>query len=59
MHHYRLRLDRLEVDDVRFCTYGDHRGVHLFSDSVHLLGMVDVREPEGVPSFTRAGREAV
>ena len=30
MHHYRLWLDRLEVDDVRFCTYGDHRGVRLF-----------------------------
>jgi len=27
VHHYRLRLDRLEVDDVRFCTYGDHIGV--------------------------------
>ena len=30
VHYYRLRLDRLEVDDVRFCTYGDHRGVHPF-----------------------------
>jgi len=30
VHHYRLWLDRLEVDDVRFCTYGDHRGVHPF-----------------------------
>ena len=30
MHHYRLRLDRLEVDDVRFCTYGDHREVRPF-----------------------------
>jgi hypothetical protein len=30
VHHYRLRLDRLEMDDVRFCTYGDHRGVRPF-----------------------------
>jgi len=30
VHHYRLRLDRLEVDDVRFCTYVDHRGVRPF-----------------------------
>ena len=28
--HYRLLLDRLEVDDVRFCTYGDHREVRPF-----------------------------
>jgi len=27
VQHYRLRLDRLEVDDARFCTYGDHRRV--------------------------------
>lgn len=30
VHHYRLRLDHLEVDDVRFSTYGDHRDVHPF-----------------------------
>jgi hypothetical protein len=30
VHHYRLLLDRLEVDDVRFCTYGDHREVRPF-----------------------------
>ena len=27
VHHYRLRLDRLEVDDVRFSTYDDHRAM--------------------------------
>ena len=27
VHHYHLQLDRSEVDDVRFCTYGDHREV--------------------------------
>jgi hypothetical protein len=30
VYHYRLRLDRLEVDDVRFCTYGNHSEVHSF-----------------------------
>ena len=30
VHHYRFCLDRLEVDDVRFSTYGDHRDVHPF-----------------------------
>jgi len=30
VHHYRLLLNRLEVDDVRFCTYGDHRGLRPF-----------------------------
>ncbi|XP_024642097.1 uncharacterized protein [Medicago truncatula] len=30
VHHYRLLLDRLEVDDVRFSTYGDHREIHPF-----------------------------
>ena len=52
MHHYRVLLARLEVDDVRFCTYGDHRKMHSFSASVHLLGMADVREGEGALSFT-------
>ena len=30
VQHYRLRLDRLEVDDVRFCTYRDHIEVRPF-----------------------------
>jgi len=30
VHHYRLQLDRLEVDDVRFSTYDDHREVRPF-----------------------------
>jgi len=30
VQHYRLRLDRLEVDYVRFSTYGDHIHVRLF-----------------------------
>ena len=30
MHHYRLRLDHLEVDDVKFSTYDDHRAVRPF-----------------------------
>jgi hypothetical protein len=30
VHHYRLLLDRLKVDDVRFCTCGDHREVRPF-----------------------------
>jgi hypothetical protein len=30
VHHYRLRLDRLEVDDVRFSIYDDHGGVRPF-----------------------------
>jgi len=30
VHHYRLCLDRLEVDDVRVSTYGDHKDVHPF-----------------------------
>jgi len=30
VHHCRLRLDRLEVDDVWFSTYGDHREVRPF-----------------------------
>jgi hypothetical protein len=31
VHHYRVVLDRLEVDDVRFSTYGDRRDVRPFS----------------------------
>jgi hypothetical protein len=31
VHHYRSRLDRMEVDGVRFSTYGDHRDVHPFN----------------------------
>jgi len=30
VQHYCLLLDHLEVDDVRFCTYGDHREVRPF-----------------------------
>jgi len=30
VHHYRLRLDHLEVDDVKFSTYDDHRAVRPF-----------------------------
>jgi len=30
VQHYRLRLDRLEADDVRLSTYGDHRDVRPF-----------------------------
>jgi len=30
VHHYRLLLDLLEVDDVRFSTYDDHRAVSHF-----------------------------
>jgi len=30
VHHYRLRLDHLEVDDMRFSTYGVHREMHPF-----------------------------
>jgi len=30
VHHYRLRLDRLEVDDVKWSTYDDHREIHHF-----------------------------
>ena len=30
VQHYRLQLDRLEVGDVRFSTYGDHREVRPF-----------------------------
>jgi len=30
VHHYRLQLDRLDVDDVRFSTYDDHRAVRPF-----------------------------
>lgn len=38
MHHYRLRLDHLEVDDVRFSTYGDQRDVHPFQFIVTYSG---------------------
>ncbi|XP_039683953.1 uncharacterized protein [Medicago truncatula] len=50
VHHYRLLLDRLEVDDVRFSTYGDNREIRSFSAYCHLLGMADVQEGEGVPT---------
>ena len=30
VHHYRLLLDRLEVDDVRWHTYEDHREIRPF-----------------------------
>ena len=30
MQHYCLRMNRLEVDDVSFCTYGDHGEVRPF-----------------------------
>jgi hypothetical protein len=30
VHHYRLLLDRLEVDDVRWSTYDDHREICSF-----------------------------
>lgn len=53
MHHYRLLLDRLEVDDVRWSTYDNHRDTSFsFSAYCHLLGMAYVREGEDVPSFT-------
>lgn len=38
MHHCRLRLDRLEVDDVRFSTYSDHREVRPFQLLCTYLG---------------------
>ncbi|XP_024632223.1 protein MAIN-LIKE 2-like [Medicago truncatula] len=38
VHHYRSWLDHLEVDDVRFSTYGDHREIHLFQLIVTYLG---------------------
>lgn len=38
VHHYRLRLDSLEVDDIRFSTYGDHRDVHPFQFIVTYSG---------------------
>jgi len=31
MHHYRSRLDRLEVDDVRWSAYDDHREMRPFN----------------------------
>ncbi|AET01313.1 hypothetical protein MTR_8g011090 [Medicago truncatula] len=30
VHHYRSRLDRLEVYDMKWSTYDDHRAVHPF-----------------------------
>jgi len=30
VQHYCLRMNRLEVDDVSFCTYGDHGEVRPF-----------------------------
>ena len=38
MHHYRSRLDCLEVDDVRWHTYEDHRAVHPFQLIVTFSG---------------------
>ena len=38
MHHYRSRLDRLEVDDVRWSTYDDHREIPPFQFSVTYSG---------------------
>jgi len=30
VHHYRSRLDRLEVDDVKWSTYDEHRAMRPF-----------------------------
>jgi len=38
MHHYRSRLDRLEVDDVRWSTYDDHREMRPFQLIVTYYG---------------------
>jgi len=44
VHHYRLLLDRLEVDDVRWHTHEDHKVVHPFQLIVTYSGWLMCRK---------------